>query len=74
MGIDVRGALRNFKASEWKQCAKDPETGRYLTPAEVKECLMDELAKGHVVIPMGEACEGFDYGGGGCPGHPIQED
>jgi hypothetical protein len=29
---------------------------------------MDELVRGHDVIPMGEPCEGFDYKKG-CPGH-----
>jgi hypothetical protein len=29
---------------------------------------MDELVRGHEVIPCGEPCKGFDYKKG-CPGH-----
>lgn len=69
MCISVRGALRNWKPREWRNCCTDPETGLTLTPDEVHDALLDELAKGHEVIPFGEACEGFDYSGKGCPGH-----
>ena len=73
MCISVRGALRNWSPREWKNCVTDPETGRKLTPDEVRDCFFDELAKGHEVIPYGDACEGFDYSGGGCPGHPAPD-
>jgi hypothetical protein len=71
MCINVRGAIRNFRRREWKNCCTDSETGRTLTPDEVYEGFLDELAKGHAVIPFGKACEGFDYSGGGCPGHAV---
>jgi len=69
----VRGALRNWRAREWENCVTDPETGKTLTPNEVREWLFDELARGHEVIPFGDPCEGFDFSGGGCPGHPQEE-
>jgi len=38
---------------------------------EFRNMLMDELAEGHEVLPIGYACEGFDYKKG-CPGHEIE--
>lgn len=67
MCIHVRGAITNFKAREWKGVVKRDD-GTVLTTAEVKEWLLDELAKGRRVIPMGKPCEGFSYETG-CPGH-----
>jgi hypothetical protein len=46
--------------------------GKPSTPDRVREALMDELAKGHELVPFGEPCEGFDYKSG-CPGHPIDD-
>jgi hypothetical protein len=43
---------------------------------EAWNALADELAKGHRVIPVGDACEGFSYQTG-CPGHetsPVRSD
>lgn len=56
------------------------ENGRELTPAEARTFLALEKAKERIVIPCsGECanpcahkasgCTGFDYAGGGCPGH-----
>ena len=73
MCINVRGALKNFRKREWKRSCTDPDTGRFLTPDEVRDVFLDELSRGHEVIPIGNACEGFDYLGGGCPGHPVEE-
>lgn len=70
MCVNVRGMIRNRHFGG----LQDKKTGRYLTHAEAFEALCDELAKGHEVIPMGEPCEGFDYSGGGCPGHPVADE
>ncbi len=45
------------------------EDGHVLTPREAREHLMDQLLEGRRVLPIGPPCEGFDYAGGGCPGH-----
>jgi hypothetical protein len=45
---------------------------RFTSLAEFKNSLMDELAAGHEVLPMGEPCEGFDYKKG-CPGHEVAD-
>jgi hypothetical protein len=68
MCIDVRGALRNFKAREWRGCTHDD--GRAMSPEEVRDYFLDCLAKGWRVVPFGQPCEGFDYLEG-CPGHPT---
>lgn len=67
----VRGALLNWKPRDY--CNIRDADGRPMTPREVKAALLDHLAKGHEVIPFGEPCEGFDYSGGGCPGHDVPE-
>lgn len=69
---DVRGAILNFKAREWRNCVTD-ETGRTLTPAEVKNWFMDQLAEGKKVVPFGQPCEGFSFETG-CPGHKSEPD
>ncbi len=71
MSLSVRGAIRNYR--DWIGAMMNSETGEPLTANEIQDALMDELVRGHEVIPLGEACEGFDYSGGGCPGHPVEE-
>lgn len=71
--LSVRGALMNWSDSAFEGVFKD-DNGVPLSPRQAKAALLDELAKGHKVIPCGPACEGFDYSGGGCPGHPDASD
>jgi len=60
--LDIRGAIRG---TGWKcVTAKD---GRRVTKAEAIEFLMDRLAEGKRVLPLGP-CDGFDFRSG-CPGH-----
>jgi hypothetical protein len=73
MCIDVRGVL-GWPDRELNGFLVNAETGKNLTAAEAREALYAELLQGHAVIPMGEPCEGFDYSGGGCPGHPVPEE
>jgi hypothetical protein len=68
--LDVRGALLNWSDREFKGVFKHDD-GRVMSPREAKLALMDEIAKGHKVIPCGP-CEGFDYQTG-CPGHESSE-
>ena len=70
--ISIKGALRNWNARQWVGVATDTDTGRVLTPQEFKEHLLDELAKGHKVVPCGP-CDNFDYEHG-CMGHPIPDE
>lgn len=66
--LDVRGCLLNATDAQLRGMFKQDD-GRTMTAQEVKLALMDELAKGRNVLPVGGPCEGFDYINGGCPGH-----
>lgn len=68
MCMSVRGAL-NWNKATLKRMAKSftDDNGKPMTPDQVRNALMDELAKGHEVIPLGE-CDNFDYKKG-CMGH-----
>ena len=70
MCLDVRGALKTMTRRELASMFKHDD-GRKMTADEARDALMDELSKGHEVIPFSKACEGFDYSGGGCPGHAV---
>ncbi len=71
MSIDLRGALHNWKDRLWRNCVTDPE-GRTMSPRQVKDWLLDELAKGRKVVPFDPACDNFDYQKG-CGGHPVED-
>jgi hypothetical protein len=43
-----------------------------MTPAQVRNAMYDELAKGHEVLPLGE-CDNFDFIKG-CQGHVTKEE
>lgn len=69
VALSVRGTLKNASRRELGSMFTNSQTGRRLTADEAKDVLLDHLAKGHEVIPLAQVCEGFDYAGGGCPGH-----
>lgn len=74
MCISVRGML-NWNRAEAKRLMKSitkSDGTRYTSWDELRNELMNELSQGHEVLPMGEACEGFDYKTG-CPGHEQLE-
>ena len=65
--ISVRGALnRPYRYRDLKGMFRHDDD-RLMTGREVQQVLIDELAKGHEVIPAGE-CDNFDYKVG-CKGH-----
>lgn len=66
----VHGALLNWTHKEYRNIRASD--GTPMSPREVKAALLDHLAQGHEVIPIGPACEGFDYKTG-CPGHDVPE-
>ncbi len=70
MCLSVRGALKTMTRRQLAGMFRHDD-GRKMSADEAKDALMDELVKGHEVIPFGKACEGFDYSGDGCPGHTI---
>ena len=73
--MSVRGFLSHSKFPRDYRDMFTREDGTTLTPSEAREILYDHLAQGHEVIPLtSEPCPGFDYSGGGCPGHIIEEE
>ena len=68
MCVSVRGALnRSYRDLRGMFRHYD---GRLMTGREVQQVLMDELSKGHEVIPACE-CDNFDYKKG-CQGHESE--
>ena len=68
----VRGLL-HYSERDMKQALRwvTKDGGEHFrNTSELREALMDELAKGHEVISTGP-CEGFDFVTG-CPGHEVK--
>ena len=65
MCLDIRGALGWPKSKLRGLLVHD--TGKKATADEAREFLLDCVAEGKRVLPMGE-CDGFSYETG-CPGH-----
>jgi hypothetical protein len=67
--LNVRGFLKNARFPRGYRGVFRHDDGRLMTPDEARNHLLDELARGHELIPVG-ACDDFDYSaGGGCRGH-----
>ncbi|WP_313415497.1 hypothetical protein [Stenotrophomonas sp.] len=67
--LDVAGALTNFTDQDLDGLFQRSPHGEPVTAADARRVLTDHLANGRRVIPLAP-CEGFDYSGAGCPGHP----
>lgn len=70
MCLSVRGAL-NWPLREQKRMLRSMTKNdgtRFRDVAELRNALIDELAKGHEVIPMSAECDNFDWKKG-CQGH-----
>jgi hypothetical protein len=72
--MSVRGVLcwppSKFRAAlSW---IKRDDGTPYDSEDELRNAFMDELAKGHEVIPMGD-CDNFDYKTG-CLGHECEDE
>ncbi len=81
MHMSIDGFMRNNKYPRDYGIFQKND-GTPLTAPEALTYLTTEKAKGHKVIPCssrcgnpckqaGQGCTGFDYAGGGCPGHFI---
>lgn len=81
MCMNVRGCIYQLREQRSKKTYITDDAGRPLNKEEAISAMMDELEKGHKVIPMNAqcgnpckqscACPGFDYTGGGCPGYEV---
>lgn len=69
----VRGALTNWTNRDWTKATKwiTKNDNTSFTAFELKQAFLDELAKGHEVIPICE-CDNFDWKTG-CKGHPCEK-
>lgn len=74
LGLSVAGALRNWRTEDWVGCCRDTDSGRILSPDEVKLELHKLLGRGVEMIPTckAEECPDFDPKTG-CPGHEVPE-
>lgn len=72
LSTNIEGVLRNFKRRKMDGLFDD-ENGNPMSDKEIRKTLAELQAKGHKLIGS-ENCEGFDPFGGGCPGHPIEDD
>ena len=79
--LNIEGFMRAEKYPEGYTYFEHDD-GSPMEPHEALEFLATAKAKGHKVIPFSAdcgnpckqpGCTGFDYSGGGCPGHDIVE-
>lgn len=80
--LNIQGFMRQNKFPEGYDIFQRDD-GTPMSPGAAFTYLNAEEAKGHKVIPCSsecgnpceqKGCKGFDYSGGGCPGHPIGEE
>lgn len=75
MSQSIRGPLLNWGPREWAKATKyllKPDGSAFGSWMELKRAFLDELAKGHEVVPIGD-CPDFDFKKG-CPGHPMPKE
>jgi len=73
MSLSVRGALNWSKAEMKRMASSITVDGKQLKTAdEVRNFLLDELSKGHEMLPFGN-CDNHDWKTG-CKGHYETED
>ena len=72
MGVSVRGAIGRLSRSRAKMAPGMSGNGRPLTRVEAIDALMNHLAAGQELLPLGD-CDLWDYKTG-CPGHVIEDD
>jgi len=53
IGLNVRGALK-WPKSKLKGLFSHPDGKRSMTPDEAQDLLLDELSKGHEILPFCE--------------------
>lgn len=86
MCVSARGLINHLRGL--RKNAKThlaDSNGRTLSRDAAIDAVINEIAKGHLTLPMGDCanpcpnahlgCSGFDYGeGGGCPGFEQSQD
>ncbi len=72
LSTNIEGLLRNFKNKKLTGLFDD-ENGNPMSDKAIRKELAELQAKGHKLIGS-DKCKGFDPFGGGCPGHPIEDE
>ena len=68
MSVNLAGLLRNYKGKKINILQDD--NGKTLSDAEARLQIHNLIAQGHKLMCCSNNCKGFDPFGGGCPGHP----
>ena len=83
LSLDIEGFISAARFPDGYRIF-DRTDGTEMSPVEARTFLAIELAKGRKVIPCSSECSapckhsasgctGFDYKGGGCPGHRVDD-
>lgn len=72
LSTNIEEVLRNYKRRKMTLLLDD-ENGNPMSDKDIRQTLSELQAKGNKLIGS-KNCEGFDHFGGGCPGHPIEDD
>jgi len=70
MGVDIKGALLNWKKKQLACIEHDD--GQPMKPRAARMWLLEQLEQGRKVLPMG-SCDNWDYQKG-CQGHTTETD
>ena len=70
----IKGVLRVYEGQSMNGLLT--VDGKTLNDSEARQFLDDCIEKGYKCLPMCDSddCPDFDYYGGGCPGHKIEND
>lgn len=69
LSVDIQGILKSKK----KIKGLCDENGKTLNDTDARNLLWKIYGEGYKVLPIGDACEGFNFQGNGCPGHEKNE-
>jgi hypothetical protein len=72
LSINIEGILKVFKKKKIDIFTHDD--GLPMSDKQARKHLAECLVKGWTVLPASPLCVGFDYTGGGCPGHEVAVD
>ena len=72
MSVNLQGLLDNYKRR--KINIMEDDNGATLTDLEARKEIAKLQAMGHKLMCCSSNCEGFDPFGGGCPGHPCEDE
>ena len=72
MSVNLQCLLDNYKRREIN--IMEDDNGNTLTDLEARKEIAKLQAMGHKLMCCSSNCKGFDPFGGGCPGHPCEDE